>query len=72
MNGGISMTLRLSIAIRYFAGGSPFDLMSSHDETILVWLSIAKYGLRFEYHNNSQIDRNTSNLSIILNHYTYS
>ena len=30
MNGGISMTLRLSIAIRYFAGGSPFDLMTSH------------------------------------------
>ena len=30
MNGGISMTLRLSIAIRYFAGGSPLDLMTSH------------------------------------------
>ena len=30
MNGGIPMTLRLSITIRYFAGGSPLDLMSSH------------------------------------------
>ena len=29
-NGGIPMTLRLSIAIRYFAGGSPYDMMSSH------------------------------------------
>ena len=29
-NGAIHTSLHLSIAIRYFAGGSPYDLMSSH------------------------------------------
>ena len=29
-NGEIHTSLRLSIALRYFAGGSPYDLMSSH------------------------------------------
>ena len=29
-NGDISSSMKLSMAIRYFAGGSPSDLMSSH------------------------------------------
>ena len=44
-NGEIPFTLRLSIAIRYFAGGSPYDLMSSHgvgysDVYRSIWLIV--------------------------------
>ena len=44
-NGEIPFTLRLSIAIRYFAGGSPCDLMSSHgvgyaDVYRSIWLVV--------------------------------
>ena len=50
----ISMTLCFSIAIRYFAGGSPFDLMSSHgvgysDVYRSIWIIVDMINIKSLY-----------------------
>jgi hypothetical protein len=61
-NGGISTSVRLACALRYFAGGSPYDLMAkygiSHTEVLAgIWYVVEAINRREEFHIQYPADK---------------